>query len=353
MLYFYQSISPHPIENLHRYLDYFFTRLFAELHPTYDHAHYIQSDFHTILTTPRLQLNNKLSDVFNAYMGLQPHEKARVQVAYNNNNNIEGVCNMAVRPIKYGELPAGVRTQIKTLYDYLWEGGLEVDAVVSQCGTVKQHFNEFRKTNVYSVCPFCGMESLLCEHDDGRDDYDHFLPKAQYPFISINFLNLFPICHRCNSKSKGTNDTPFVPATTTQRLLYYPYDTTIPNHSLILIINSSNTDLSDPATWTLEVDCTPTANRAKKESWMQIFNIETRYKAKIAKDSYKWKERIRSKYRLQRNRSDFVFSNFRIDILNDFEDYKNYDNGILMKYFDAFIVNDPHLEANLTGVGVI
>jgi hypothetical protein len=39
--------------------------------------------------------------------------------------------------------------------------------------------------------------------------------------------------------------------------------------------------------------------------------------------------------------------------LDDYEEYKTIDNGILMKYFDAFIVNDPHFEANLTGVGVI
>jgi hypothetical protein len=169
-------------------------------------------------------------------MSLQPHEKTKVQLAYRNNNNIAGVCNLAVCPIKYDELPVGVRTQIKTVYDYLWEGGLEIKRVVA---------------------------------------------------------------------------------------------------------------------WSLTVDCEPKSNTVRKESWMQIFNIETRYKAKIAKDSYKWKERIRSKYRLQRNRAGFLFTDFQIDILNDFEDYKNYDNGILMKYFDTFIVNDPHFEANLTGIGVI
>lgn len=353
MLYFYQPISPHPIENLHTYLDYFFTRLFAEVHPTYDHAYYIRLDFQGIIDKNKVQLDDRLSAVFNSYMGLQPHEKARVQEAYDNNNNIEGVCNMTVRPIKYAGLPIGIKQQIEDLYDYLWDGALKLAAVKTNCGTVKQHSDKLRKINESSVCPFCGMESLLNEYDDGRDDYDHYLPKAQYPFISVNFLNLFPMCHRCNSKSKGTNDTPFVPQTTTQRPIYYPYDATITDHSITLTFTSANTDLSDPATWTLEVDCTPTANRAKKDSWMQIFNIETRYKAKIAKDSYKWKERIRRKYKLRNTQADFSFVLFKSDILDDYEEYKTIDNGILMKYFDAFIVNDPHFEANLTGIVVI
>lgn len=278
MLYFYKPISPHPIENLHNYLDYFFTRLFAEVHPAYDHAHYIHPDFQEIINEYKVQLDDRMKATLIAYMSLNANEKAIVREAYNQNNNIQGVCDVTVRPVKYDGLSSKIREIIKKLYDNLWGDNkiLGYKKVEDKCGTVKQHFDLFRKTNVYSVCPFCGMESLQCEHDDGRDDYDHFLPKAQYPFISVNFLNLFPMCHRCNSKSKGINDTPFLPNTITQRPLYYPYDTTIPDHNITLTINSSDTDLSDPATWTLEIDCTPIANRAKKDSWIQIFNIETR-----------------------------------------------------------------------------
>ena len=51
-----------------------------------------------------------------------------------------------------------------------------------------------------------------------------------------------------------------------------------------LKINAPSTDLSNPESWALQIDCEPT-NINKKASWEKVFNIETRYKAIIAKES--------------------------------------------------------------------
>ena len=351
MIYFYTSISPHRIENLHKYLDHFYTQMFAEVNPVYDHAHYVEADFQDIIDAYTDQLDNKLETVFNAYLALDPPEKALVQTAYTNNNSISSICSSSVRPYKYDELPAGIIPAIEALYEKLWEKVLGYKVVRDSCGTVKEHFDEFRAINTNSVCPFCGLDSLLCEHDDGRDDYDHYVPKAKYPFCSINFNNLIPVCHNCNSKSKGQNDTPFeldvIPLV--QRELYYPY-AAIAGHAINVSITSANTDLSDPNSWTLNVNCLPVANNNKKDAWMEIYNIETRYKAKIAKDSYKWKERIIKKYQMRCVQNGTSFISFQNDILDDYLDYSNINNGIVMKCFDEFIMNDPNCEANLQGV---
>jgi hypothetical protein len=219
-----------------------------------------------------------LEAIFNAYAGLNAAQKQTVQNAYAANVDIENICNTTVTPVKYTQLPAPIRKPIKSLYDNLWgdNKALGYVHVVASCGTVKAHFDDFRRVNKNSVCPFCGLEGLECEHDDGRDDYDHYLHKSKYPFISVHFMNLFPMCHKCNSKSKGQKDAPFNDAGV-QRPIYFPLENNPNGHSIAVSINSATTDLSTPASWTLNIDCQPVANVPKKDAWIDIFKIKTRY----------------------------------------------------------------------------
>lgn len=355
MLYFYKSISPHPIENLHNYLDFFFTRMFDDSQTVYSHAYLIHPDFQGIIDAYKEQIDDRLEAIFNAYIGLATQqEKQIVKDAYSINNNIVSLSNATNTPIKYSQLPDGISTQIKSLYDELWGDNkiLGYATVVNSCGTVKQHFNRFREVNELLVCPFCGLDSLLCEHDDGRDDYDHYLLKSQYPFISINFNNLFPMCHRCNSKNKNQKDLVYENVAAPQRRFYYPYSNE-DNHEIKLNIVSPNIDLKDPTKWKLEVNTTNRAYEDCKETWKDVFDIETRYKATISKHSKFWKQRIIDKYHSKNKKRGISFDDFKEDILDDFKDYFNWNNGILMKSFDEFILNDPNCEANLTGTLVI
>lgn len=351
MLYFYKSISPHTIDNLHGYLHYFFTQLFAEVHPTYDHAHYIHADFQEIIDGYTEQIDNKLSAIFIAYIALRPNEKITVQNAYDVNNRISDVCSMSVTPIKYAGLPETIRTPIKSLYDNLWGDNkiLGYKKVVEKCGTLKSHFNKFRENNEFVVCPFCGLESLTCKSDDGKDDYDHYLPKSKYPFISVNFENLLPMCHRCNSKSKGQADTPFIPNTTTQRPLYFPLDNTTVDHKIELEINSADTDLSDSNNWTLSINCEPIGNKTKKESWESVFNIEKRYKSIIADESKVWFKWIRDKHRRMCKKNGAPYAAFYDEAIHQYDDYLNIDKGILLKTYQKFILDDPDCEMKFSG----
>jgi len=355
MLYFYQSISPHPIENLHQYLHHFFTQLFAEVSPTYDHAVHIHADFKATIDKNEVQVDDRLKAIFTAYAALQPAGKAICKKAYSNNNNVTGVCNMTVEPVKYKTLPAGIRTPIKNLYDNLWGENkiLGYSNVVAKCGTLKEHFTEFRENNNYSVCPFCGIDSLICKSDDGKDDYDHYLPKSKYPFISVNFENLLPMCHNCNSKNKGQVDTPFVKDTTIQRPLYYPLDNSISNHKIIVTISGGNYDLSDPTTWTLKIVCEPFTNVTRKESWVEIFKIEKRYKSIIADESKTWKGWIFEKHRKLCKKNNVAYSVFHEVVIDDFSDCFNINKGIIIDSFYKFVLNDPNCESYLTGNVII
>jgi hypothetical protein len=51
------------------------------------------------------------------------------------------------------------------------------------------------------VCPICG-ESYFCR---GGKTIDHKLPRARYPWLSMDFQNFWVICHACNQE-KGERD---------------------------------------------------------------------------------------------------------------------------------------------------
>jgi hypothetical protein len=339
-------------------MHYFFTKLFAEASAIYDHGTYIHPDFQTIIDHHEM-LDQKLEFVFTSYMSLRsPKDRKIVQNAYHYNNNIEKVCNNAVRPIKFSELPAAIQDPLRDLYGS--EGVLYQMltakkgnvSVKNRCGSLKGHFERFREENLVSLCPFCGMENLLTDYDDGKNEYDHYLSKRDYPFCSINFNNLAPVCDYCNKAgNKGQKDIPFQPNTNPQIQdeLYYPYTTSFPNHVIFLTINAPTINLSDINGWTLSIDCIPATNGRKKERWLEIYNIENRYKSKIVKDSYLWKDRIVRKYSMRCKKNGDSFAKFKDDILDDSMDYLMYNNGILIKYFDEFVMNDPNCEANLIG----
>ena len=355
MLYFYQSISPHSIENLHSYLDYFFQQLFVEVSVNYDHTNLIHVDFQTIVNTYPKQVDSKLWEIFEEYMNLDQDQKDYVQIAYFNNTDIERVCNNACEPVKYDELEEHssqlFREAIQNLFDELWGDNkiLGYKRVKDQCGSVKQHFNDFRRVNLKSVCAFCGLEGLECEHDDGRDDYDHYLHKSKYPFISVHFINLVPMCHKCNSKSKGQKDAPFNGAGG-QRPIYFPFENDPNGHAITLTINSTTTDLSKPTSWTLDINCRPATNVPKKDAWVDIFNIETRYKARISKDSYYYKDMLIKDYQKKSARNGFKFNHFRDDKLEDLDYIYMQKEGIIWRTFHEFVLNDPDFEKNATGV---
>ena len=62
------------------------------------------------------------------------------------------------------------------------------------------------------VCPYCNREytftiSLPNKKDKLLFNFDHFLSKSEYPYLSLSFFNLIPCCSICNTNFKG--DKPF------------------------------------------------------------------------------------------------------------------------------------------------
>jgi hypothetical protein len=62
-----------------------------------------------------------------------------------------------------------------------------------------------------SVCSYCNRNYTYTVHEGRnyyvRPEFDHFLPKSEFPYLAISFYNLIPSCHICNSNLK--RDIPF------------------------------------------------------------------------------------------------------------------------------------------------
>lgn len=65
----------------------------------------------------------------------------------------------------------------------------------SECGTTQESRDWARDHSDWS-CPICEVRFSEC----GGRTIDHKLPRSQYPWLSLNFQNLWVICKTCNEE---------------------------------------------------------------------------------------------------------------------------------------------------------
>ncbi|MGK7910204.1 MAG: HNH endonuclease [Synechococcus sp.] len=70
----------------------------------------------------------------------------------------------------------------------------------SECGTTRES-QEWVRRHSSHYCPVC---DLAYQRSRGRS-IDHKLPRAKYPWLSLNFDNFWVICRHCN-REKGEMD---------------------------------------------------------------------------------------------------------------------------------------------------
>ena len=160
------------------------------------------------------------------------------------------------------------------------------------------HFFEFMKINKKGKCPFCGISDMKGIYHSKREAYDHYLPKAIYPFNSINFRNLAPACHECNSSYKLSKNpiycckSPLSSNSGARRKSFYPYQTE--NYSIQLEIALDCQDWTDLKPDNIEIKVGPNEYLEELEAWLDIYGIEERYKAKCCgkNDGKYWIEQV-------------------------------------------------------------
>ncbi|MGB1017778.1 MAG: hypothetical protein ACPGVH_01805 [Chitinophagales bacterium] len=310
MLYSYQYIGPHHIEKFQTYLDFLFFEVWLPATGRFNTSKLdINPEFKDIYTRLEIQdsdtgniFTNKIAQIYEAFAIIDDSEfKEAIKQFYIANNNIEQLCNdKTIIPITYKELEEkqpDLNALLKSFYSKLYGStspfNLKIFGELSKELMGKYDFN-FMELNTKGICPFCGILPLKDNNASYREAYDHYLPKGLYPFNSINFKNLAPMCHECNSTYKlskvpidekdGKNINP-IQKTSSRKLAFYPYATDNPeieDYTFEIKINTN--DILNIKPEDIELTINVEDNDEKVETWKRVFGIDERYKALLCKE---------------------------------------------------------------------
>ncbi|KPZ23323.1 HNH endonuclease [Pseudomonas syringae group genomosp. 3] len=236
---------------------------------------------------------SQVQGIFLSFAELPRREIAQFKRWYQGNNNLEKLCSNdpAVHLARYADIAvtrAALSKQLAAFFKGLHSKSLlDLAALRAKIGDIDDHYKTFVSTNKSGKCPFCGINDLLGEYHSKREAYDHYLPKALYPFNSINFHNLVPACHHCNSSYKTSKNPALAlkdPARTLQRrAVFYPYSATPYTIELQVGLQHSDIAILTPADINLHFG--PPAISEKIDTWNDVYGIEERYKAKICTEN--------------------------------------------------------------------
>ncbi|HBA83498.1 MAG TPA: hypothetical protein DCZ95_05320 [Verrucomicrobia bacterium] len=228
---------------------------------------------------------------------LNAAQRAQVSLWYDHNNDIEALCGNDPHktPGTYADIRAinsDLEKELKSFCKSLFTDVIHLKAVTKQTAEIDSHYDAFVAENDEGKCPYCGYGDIKGHGRTKREAYDHFLPKGTYPFNSVNFKNLAPICTECNSSYKLQKDPIRETATGSRRKAFYSYASAAPDISINLTLSTS--DIAKLSKDNITLNINAPGRDEEVESWKDIFGIEERYKDKCCakNDGKAWLQQI-------------------------------------------------------------
>ncbi|MEJ7822790.1 MAG: hypothetical protein WKF85_10740, partial [Chitinophagaceae bacterium] len=227
-----------------------------------------------------------LAETFLICKGLDRRNIKLLKTAVHNNNKIRELCNGDIEPIKYKQIESidtnlsmAIKTFCNSLYDY--------------CLDLAPFYNTYEDTNTYykkmvqksKTCRCCGIGHVLTKFHSHRGALDHYLPKSIYPFSSLNFKNLIPICEYCNAKYKLGKDTLCETKnkgkkseTNTRVKAFYPFSRIKFDIDItIKFVGIKSVKSIEPENVDIDLQCE--GYEQQIATWNRIFGIKENYKA--------------------------------------------------------------------------
>lgn len=357
MIYSYNYID-HPIQKFHEGINYFFEKMIELNLSVYDENQLLEEWFRPLVNKSPIALKSEMEKITVAYHKLSNPNKLKVKKAFENNQKIGEICTGEHDPKKFDYLqPQSFRKLIKDFYEVLWgrlasqDDGVNTK-VIEKCNTIMDHFSKFREDpkHKWRLCPFCGLGQLKPSFSAHRNAYDHYLPKAQYPFIAVNFENLAPMCHECNSDEKSTTDTLFWDGS--RKEVYDVFDSTLSDDHFDAQIETIDSGVSVRSTLLKDIDWTYTLlsegdTNEKLESWDAIFNLKRRYRENTIYYESEWFRHITQEYRKKKEEGR-TFDQIRDEILEDLrKGILKTERAIVQYSYSNFILNMRSAEEDL------
>jgi len=221
--------------------------------------------------------------IYELFALLSPQEIDRFKHWYQGNNDLEKVCanDPTIHLARYADIAVNhkdLADQLGTFFKGLYSQSLlDLSALREKIGEIGDHYRAFVQVNKDDKCPFCGIGDIKGAHHSKREAYDHYLPKALYPFNSINFRNLAPACHECNSTYKLSKDPARNPAG--RRKAFYPFAAAGQTIHIDVVLQPSDAENLKPTD--VQMHFGPAAIFEEIETWKDVYGIEERYKAKL------------------------------------------------------------------------
>lgn len=298
MLRLYKPIPEHEIFKLHELFSHVVKEVWCKACEGESCEDKLQEEFKKIYNYAYINKKHKLKqeveEIYELFKDLSEQEKQLISQAFDSTNQIEELCEGRITPIYLDALPEVVKKRIKPLMKWCYEKLLEKGKVAK--GKLA-YYKALRKNNKdLKTCPCCGLIDLESSNSDKREAFDHYLPKTLYPFASINFLNLIPICHKCNSDRKTTKD-----PIKNGKIAFYPFS--VATHNIEIEIETrlevsnedKDFDLSD-----LQVKLI--GDEKKVETWDWLFDIKERYIGTCKDNSRDWFRQLINRYKKNKKR---------------------------------------------------
>lgn len=269
------------------------------------------------------QLKVEIERIYEIFKGLTPEVRIDIRNAFITNNDIESLCN-GTNPVYLSALPDVIENDIKPLFKWCYETLLEKGKVA---GDKMEYYNELIKhpDNDFDVCPCCGLIDIESAESICREDYDHYLPKAHYPFASVNFLNLIPICKKCNQDRKKAKD-----PIENDRVTFYPFSTA--EHNIEINLNyTADISKEDKELNFTDLEINLNGQADKIETWDWLFDIVTRYENKVKTFSIRFLKEIKRRHeRFQKSDNTWTYLNTLDELIEDYE-FDYYDDKKFLK----------------------
>ncbi len=238
--------------------------------------------------------NSSIEKIFECFSNINDvafKEDLKKRYAYN--NSIEKLCvDKTISPISYQDIESkypDLAKELNSFYSKLYDNDSPYTLVALgnlHKTLLPQYDKAFMAANTNEICPFCGINHLKGNNHSYKEAYDHYLPKALYPFNSLNFENLAPMCHECNSTYKLTklpiyNSDPKkidpILRENFREKAFFPYAKWHPKINFSIKLKTKDVKKLKPDL----VDIFITNSTVSEEiaSWKRVFGIEERYKA--------------------------------------------------------------------------
>lgn len=293
---------PHQMEKMQGFIDFIFHEVWCKASTSgpYNLALFnanpelqeVMTAFHYDDSNGAEFFSGHVERIYDLFLALTAVQINQFQQWYQGNNDLEKVCanDPAAQLVRYVDITAihkVLSDQLSTFFKGLYSQSLLDLAVLrDKIGKIDDHYKSFVEANRAGICPFCGINGLLGEYHSKREAYDHYLPKALYPFNSINFKNLVPACHHCNSSYKTSKDPAYTPkdpaGATFRRGVFYPYTTT--PYAIELQVTLQHSDIENLTPADIGLQFGPAAIIDKIDTWRDVYGVEERYKAKLSGD---------------------------------------------------------------------